>query len=82
MDMRVAVEALRAYMKDHAGSAAFSGFPGALADVIEIDGLDAYDLLRKAERMGIDVSRFAVEDHDFDHEDDEFIDDFDEFDEW
>lgn len=82
MNTGIAVEALRAYMKDYAGSAAFSGFPGALADVIEIDGLDAPALLRKAERMGINVSRFAVEDHDFDHEDDELIDDFDEFDEW
>ena len=61
MNITVDADALRGYMRDYAGSAAFSGFPGALVDVIAADSLDGRDLLRAAERMGIDLRDFAVE---------------------
>lgn len=69
MDITVDVDALRGYMDDYAGSAAFSGFPAAMFDVIDNDSLDGYDLCRKAERMGIDLRRFAVDEDDADVED-------------
>ena len=69
MDITVDVDALRDYMQDYAGSAAFSGFSGAMADVIGIDGMSPRELCRKAERMGIDLRDFAVDDDDDDGED-------------
>ena len=60
MNITVDVDALRDYMDDYAGSAAFSGFPAAMLDVIDNDSLGAQALCRKAERMGIDLRDFAV----------------------
>ena len=54
------IEALRAFLTDYAGTAAFSGFPAAMLDVMEIDSLSARELCCKAERMGIDVDDFAI----------------------
>jgi len=60
MDITVDVDALRDYMEDYCGSAAYSGFPGAMADVIDIDSMSGYELCKKAESMGIDLRRFEV----------------------
>ena len=66
MNITVDIDALRDYMDDYAGSAAFSGFPAAILDVIDNDSMDGYDLCRKAERMGIDLRDFAVDEDDGD----------------
>lgn len=55
------VDALRDYMMDYCGTAMFSGFPAALLDVADIEGMSGEDLCRKAESMGIDLRRFVVE---------------------
>ena len=54
------VEALREHMKDRCGTAMFSGFPTALLDLSEIEGMDGYELCRKAESMGVDLGRFEM----------------------
>ncbi len=55
------VDALRDYMMDYCGTAMFSGFPAALLDVADIESMSGEELCRKAERMGIDLRRFVVE---------------------
>ena len=67
MNISVDIDALRDYMQDYAGSAAFSEFPGAMADVIDIDSLGPRELCHKAERMGIDLRGFTVDDDDDDN---------------
>ena len=57
---------LRDYMEDYAGSAMFSGFPGAIVDLAEIERMDDYQLCRKAEQMGVDLRRFVISDDDDD----------------
>lgn len=58
---RIDVEELRDYLEDYCGSAAFSGFPGAVADLAEIKSADGHELCEKAEELGIDLRRFADE---------------------
>ena len=54
------VEALRRYLMEKCGSAAFSGFPAALLDVADIERMDGRELCRKAESMGVNLSKFEV----------------------
>ena len=54
------VDALRAYLLDYCGTAMMSGFPAAVLDVVDIERADGYELCRIAERLGIDLRRFAV----------------------
>ena len=56
----VDVDALRAYLLDYCGTAAFGGFPAALLDVVDIERMDGEELCRKAEELGVDLRRFAV----------------------
>ncbi|HIT46202.1 MAG TPA: hypothetical protein IAC28_09045 [Candidatus Aphodovivens excrementavium] len=56
------VDALRAYLLDYCGTALFSGFPAALLDVADIERMSGKELCRKAEELGIDLRRFAIED--------------------
>ena len=56
----VDVDALRAYLLDYCGTAAFGGFPAALLDVVDIARMDGEELCRKAEELGVDLRRFAV----------------------
>ena len=87
MNRTIDVEALRDFLTDYAGTAAFSGFPTAMLDVMEIWDLDARGLCLKAEHMGIDLDDFAVDDDadDADDADDDDADGFDDpkgLDEW
>ncbi len=77
MSRTIDVDALRDFLTDYAGTAAFSGFPAAMLDVMGIRNLNARDLCLKAERMGIDVDDFAIADDDPDGFDDSVI-----YDEW
>lgn len=56
------IDALRKYMIDYCGTAAFSGFPAAILDVWDVESADPQELCRKAEMLGIDLSRFVVND--------------------
>ena len=54
-------DALRDYLMDYCGSAAFSGFPAAIFDVAEIESMSGEELCEKAEELGIDLRQFIVE---------------------
>lgn len=54
-------DALRDYLEDYCGTAAFSGFPGAVVDLAEIESADDYELCEKAEELGVDLRRFAID---------------------
>lgn len=54
------VDALRAYLLDYCGTAMFSGFPVAVLDVVDIERASGEELCRIAERLGIDLRKFAV----------------------
>ena len=56
------VDALRTYLQDYCGTAMFNGFPAAFLDVVDIDSMDGGELCRKAEELGIDLTRFVVAD--------------------
>lgn len=60
MVMEIDVDALRAYLLDYCGTAAFGGFPAALLDVADIERASGEDLCRKAEELGIDLRIFAI----------------------
>lgn len=55
------IDALRDYLMDYCGTAAFSGFPAAMLDAMDIEDMDGAALCRKAEDLGIDLRRFAIE---------------------
>lgn len=54
------VDALRAYLLDYCGTAMFSGFPVVVLDVADIERASGEELCRIAERLGIDLRKFAV----------------------
>lgn len=59
--IRVEIEALREYLLDYCGSAMFLGFPAAVLDVVDIEQADSYELCQMAERLGIDLHKFEVQ---------------------
>ena len=62
MKINVDVDQLRESLLDRAGSAAGVGFPAAMLDVMDIEGESPQQLLARAEREGIYLRDFAVED--------------------
>lgn len=58
--MTVDVDALREYLLDLCGTAAFEGFSTALLDVTEIEHAKGEELLRIALRLGVDPSEFEA----------------------
>ena len=66
MKIDVDVDQLRESLLDRAGSAAGVGFPAAMLDVMDIEDESPQDLLARAEREGLDLRDFAVEDDDDD----------------
>lgn len=54
------IDALRAYLRDYYGTAMMSGLWPAAADLGEVDALDGYELCELAERLGVDLHRFAI----------------------
>lgn len=59
---KIDMDELRDYLEDYCGTAAFSGFPAALLDVANIEDMDGCELCERAEDLGIDLGRFAVDD--------------------
>lgn len=55
------VDALREYLTNYCGTAAFNGFPAAILDTWDIESTTGEELCQKAEDMGIDLSRFVIE---------------------
>lgn len=52
---------LREYMEDYYGTAAFSGFPLAMSDLVELDSLSDFELCKYAEKQGIDLTKFIAD---------------------
>ena len=61
MKIEIDVDQLREGLLDRAGSAAGVGFPAAMLDV-DIEDESPQELLARAEREGLDLSDFAVDD--------------------
>lgn len=55
------VDKLRKYLKGFTGTAAFSGFPGAILDTIDIESMSPRQLCKKAESLGIDLNKFRID---------------------
>lgn len=62
MKINVDVDQLREGLLDRAGSAAGVGFPAAMLDVMDIEDESPQELLARAEREGLDLRDFAVDD--------------------
>ena len=62
MKIDVDVDQLRESLLDCAGSAAGAGFPAAMLDVMDIEDESPQELLSRAEREGLDLHDFAVDD--------------------
>lgn len=54
------VEKLRRYLMDYFGTAMVGGFPLAVADLSDVEMMSPEELVELAQRMGIDLRRFAV----------------------
>lgn len=55
------IDALREYLTNYCGTAVFNGSPAAILDVWNIESATGEELCRKAEDMGVDLSRFVIE---------------------
>ncbi|MEF2593046.1 MAG: hypothetical protein U0M51_00700 [Eggerthellaceae bacterium] len=55
------IDALRDYLLDYCGTAMFSGFPAALLVVLDVERMSGEELCRKAEELGVDLRKFAIE---------------------
>lgn len=64
MKIDVDVDQLREGLLDRAGSAAGVGFPAAVLDVMDIEDESPQELLARAEREGLDLRDFAIDDED------------------
>lgn len=62
MKIEVDVDQLRESLLDRAGSAAGVGFPAVMLDVMDIEDESPQELLARAEREGLDLRDFAVDD--------------------
>lgn len=62
MNIDVDVDQLRESLLDRAGSAAGVGFLAAILDVVEVEDESPQELLARAEREGLDLRDFVVED--------------------
>lgn len=62
MKINVDVDQLREGLLDRVGSAAGVGFPAAMLDVMDIEDESPQELLARAEREGLDLRDFAVDD--------------------
>lgn len=71
MKINVDVDQLHEGLLDRAGSAAGVGFPAAMLDVMDIEGESPQQLLVRAEREGLDLRDFAVDDEDDGYDTDE-----------
>ena len=64
MKINVDVDQLREGLFDRAGSAVGVGFLAAMLDVMDIEDESPRELLARAEREGLDLRDFAVDDED------------------
>lgn len=60
MKVQIDVDRLREGMIDYYGSATFVGSPFAMGDVIAMEEASPTQLIRRAEREGIDLHKYVV----------------------
>ena len=58
--MTVDVEALRSYLLDLCGTAAFAGLGAVLVDAVDVERASGEELLEIALRLGVDPAEFEV----------------------
>ena len=58
--MEIDVEALRSYLLDLCGTAAFTGMGAALVDVADVEHAGGEELLAIALRLGVDPTEFEI----------------------
>ena len=71
MNINVDVDQLRENLLYRAGSTAGVGFPAAMLDVMDIEDESPQELLTRAEREGLDLRDFSVDDEDNGYDTDE-----------
>lgn len=59
--VEIDIDRLREHLLDYCGTAAFGGFPAAMLDVMDIEHADGRELCQKAERLGVDLRPFIVD---------------------
>ena len=59
--MEIDVEALRSYLLELCGTAAFAGYGAALVDVAEVENASGEELLDIALRLGVDPAEFEAQ---------------------
>ena len=59
--IEIDIDQLRSYLIDYCDTAAYGGFPAAMLDVMDLERMSGYELCQAAERLGIDLQRFAVD---------------------
>lgn len=62
MKIEIDVDQLREGLLDRTGSAVGVGFPAAMIDVMDIEDESPQELLARAEREGLDLRDFAIDD--------------------
>ena len=60
--MLIDIDKLRNELIEDAGTAAFSGSPFAMGDVVALESASPDELIRKAESQGWDLTRFEAGD--------------------
>lgn len=56
--MIIDIKKLREYLKDYFGTAASNGFPAAMIDVFDVDKASPQELVKIAQRAGINLKEF------------------------
>ena len=65
--MKINVNELRESMENYYGTAVFSGMPMAAVDLFRVQSASDDELIRIAQKEGVDLSRFACYDDPFDY---------------
>ena len=60
MEYEIDIDRLRRDLEDYYGTAMFSGFPMAVMDLSEIKRLSPQELVRLAEKNGIDLRKYII----------------------
>lgn len=60
MEYYIDVERLRRDMEENCVAAMFNGFPMAAADLSDVEQLSDYEVVRLAEKNGVDLRKYIV----------------------
>ena len=60
MEYQIDVNSLRRDMTDYYGTAMFSGFPMAIMDLSNVEGMSDRELVELAQKKGVDLRKYIV----------------------